>query len=149
MLSRSQVRALGQGSDDVVGARREFAEGRPMFGRCYQELVKSSLEVCREVYREFADRLSGARLEFAGRIPGSSSGVRPQVVGSSPRVHRRMLEVHWEFTEGNRVLAGGSSERCWEFAEETIEQRRLYAECRCRLIVEADVLNGGGIEKWT
>ncbi|RWW46280.1 hypothetical protein BHE74_00047796, partial [Ensete ventricosum] len=72
-----------------------------------RELVESSLEECQEVHRDFADRLSGARREFTGR----------------------MLEVHWEFTEGNQKLAGGSSERCREFAKETIGQRRLYAEC--------------------
>ncbi|RWW86981.1 hypothetical protein BHE74_00004218 [Ensete ventricosum] len=113
MLGWSQVRASGQGSDDVVRAYREFAGGRLMFGRCYRELAESSpkvsWEVCRElagsspeecgkVHRKFTDRLSGAHREFTGR----------------------MLEVHWEFTEGNRELAGGSSKRCREFTEETI-----------------------------
>ncbi|RWW60562.1 hypothetical protein BHE74_00032436 [Ensete ventricosum] len=98
MLGRSQVQAPGQGSDDIVGARREFAGGRPMFGRCYRELAESSPEVCREVCREFAARLSGAYHEFTRRMPRSSSGVHRQVIGSSPRVHwknaRSSLGVH-------------------------------------------------------
>ncbi|RRT84340.1 hypothetical protein B296_00003617 [Ensete ventricosum] len=78
-----------------------------MFGRCHRELAESSPKVCwevcrelagsspeecRKVHRKFTDRLSGARREFTGR----------------------MLEVHWEFTEGNQELAGGSSKRCRE-----------------------------------
>ncbi|RZR93723.1 hypothetical protein BHM03_00022279 [Ensete ventricosum] len=89
MLGWSQVRASGQDSDDVVGASREFVEGRPMFGRCYRELTESSQEVCREVCHEFADRLSRARREFTGRIPESSSGVHRQVIESSPGVRRK------------------------------------------------------------
>ncbi|RRT54599.1 hypothetical protein B296_00035250 [Ensete ventricosum] len=108
MLGRSQVRASGQGSDDTLGAHREFARGWLRFERCCWELIENSLEVCREVRREFTDRLSGACRVFAGR----------------------MLEVRWEFAEGNRELAGGSSERCREFSEEMIGQQTLYVECR-------------------
>ncbi|RZR96363.1 hypothetical protein BHM03_00025369 [Ensete ventricosum] len=68
--------------DNAMGARREFAGGWPRFGRCCRELAKKSLEVCREVRREFVDRLSGARRVFVGR----------------------MLEVRWEFAEGNPEL---------------------------------------------
>ncbi|RZR97306.1 hypothetical protein BHM03_00026481 [Ensete ventricosum] len=100
MLGRCQVRASGQGSDDAMGAHREFAGGRPKFRRCCQELIENSPEVCQEVRREFTEKLSGARRVFVGR----------------------MLEVRWEFTEGNRELAVGSSERCREFTEETIGQ---------------------------
>ncbi|RWW38179.1 hypothetical protein BHE74_00056605 [Ensete ventricosum] len=87
-----------------MGTRREFVGGRPRFGRCYRELAENSLEVCREVRREFTDKLSGTRRVFV----------------------RRMLEVRWEFAEGNRELTEGSSERCREFTEETIGQRTLY-----------------------
>ncbi|RWV77285.1 hypothetical protein GW17_00061907 [Ensete ventricosum] len=79
-----------------MGARREFTRGRPRFGRYCRELTENSPKVCQEVHRQFVDRLSRARWEFAGR----------------------MLEVHWEFTEENRELAGGSSKRCREFTEE-------------------------------
>ncbi|RRT32649.1 hypothetical protein B296_00054012 [Ensete ventricosum] len=65
--------------DDTMGARREFAGGHQRFEQCYRELTENSPEVCWEVRREFTDRLSGARREFAGR----------------------MLEVRWEFAEGN------------------------------------------------
>ncbi|RWV77727.1 hypothetical protein GW17_00061406 [Ensete ventricosum] len=90
-----------------MGARREFVGGQPRFGRCCWELAENSPEVCREVRREFTDRLSGARRVFTERI----------------------LEVRWEFAEGNRELIGGSSERCREFAEETIKQRTLIMRC--------------------
>ncbi|RWW58799.1 hypothetical protein BHE74_00034305 [Ensete ventricosum] len=78
-----------------MGACREFARDRPRFGRCCRELTENSPEVCREVRREFVDRL--------------------WELGCS-------LEVYLVFVEGNRELVGGSSERCWEFAEETIGQ---------------------------
>ncbi|RZR74779.1 hypothetical protein BHM03_00043065 [Ensete ventricosum] len=74
----------------------ELAGGRPRFEQCCQELAKISLEVCHEVHREFTDRLSGARREFA----------------------RRMLEVHWEFPKEigsssgvHRKYAGSSLKR--------------------------------------
>ncbi|RWV88000.1 hypothetical protein GW17_00049953 [Ensete ventricosum] len=67
--------------------------------RFRRQVIGSSLGVRRK-NENFADRLSEIRREFTGR----------------------MLEVHWEFIEGNRELAGGSSERCREFAEETIGQ---------------------------
>ncbi|RWW07420.1 hypothetical protein BHE74_00028457 [Ensete ventricosum] len=67
-----------------MGAHREFVGGRPRFGRCCRELAKNSPEVCREVHREFTNRLPGDCWAFAGR----------------------MLEVHWEFAERNRELAG-------------------------------------------
>ncbi|RZR82844.1 hypothetical protein BHM03_00009372 [Ensete ventricosum] len=107
MLGRSQVRASGRGSDNAMGAHQELAGGRLRFGRYCRELADNSLEVYREVHREFADRLSGSHRVFAGR----------------------MLEVCWEFVEGNQELTGGSSERCWEFAKETIGQRTLHIEC--------------------
>ncbi|RWV97721.1 hypothetical protein GW17_00039471 [Ensete ventricosum] len=72
MLGWSQVRASGRGSDDVMGARREFAGGWPRFGRCCRELTENSLEV----YQEFIDRLSGAYRVFAGRMLEVSLGVR-------------------------------------------------------------------------
>ncbi|RWW56115.1 hypothetical protein BHE74_00037191 [Ensete ventricosum] len=67
-----------------LGARQKFARGWSRFGRCCWELAESSPEVCREVYRDFADRLSGAR-EFT----------------------ERMLEVCREFTEDRRKLVEG------------------------------------------
>ncbi|RRT39940.1 hypothetical protein B296_00046257 [Ensete ventricosum] len=90
-----------------MGAHQEFAGGRPRFERCCRELADNSPEVYREVHREFADRLSEAPRVFTGR----------------------MLEVRWEFAEGNQDLSGGSSERCREFVEEMIRQRTLYVEC--------------------
>ncbi|RWW48280.1 hypothetical protein BHE74_00045660 [Ensete ventricosum] len=83
-----------------MGAHREFTGGRPRFGQCCRELVENSPKDCREVRREFPDKLSGAHRVFAGR----------------------MLEVHWEFIKGNPKLARGSSERCREFTEEMIRQ---------------------------
>ncbi|RRT86157.1 hypothetical protein B296_00003606 [Ensete ventricosum] len=83
MLGRSQVRTSGRGSDDAVGACREFVGGQPRFGRCCQELTKSSLEVCREVRRQ---------------VVRSSSGVRRKDVGSSSGIRQRESGAHWEFT---------------------------------------------------
>ncbi|RZR86873.1 hypothetical protein BHM03_00014159 [Ensete ventricosum] len=100
MLGRSQVQASSRGSNDATGARREFAGGRPRFGRCCRELTENSPKVCQEVPQEFANKLSRARRVFV----------------------RRMLEIRWEFAEGNRELARGSSERCREFTKETIGQ---------------------------
>ncbi|RZS22302.1 hypothetical protein BHM03_00055059 [Ensete ventricosum] len=79
-----------------MGACREFAKGWPRFRRCCQELVENSPDVCREVHREFVDRLSGARRVFVGR----------------------MLKVRWEFAEGNRELIENSSEFCREVHRE-------------------------------
>ncbi|RZR96501.1 hypothetical protein BHM03_00025522 [Ensete ventricosum] len=86
----------------MLEVRWEFVEGN-------QELVENSLEVCREVRREFADKLSGARREFIGR----------------------MLGVHWEFAKGNRELTGGSSKGCQEFAE----RRSDNEDCVLRVVV--------------
>ncbi|RWW59345.1 hypothetical protein BHE74_00033762 [Ensete ventricosum] len=83
------------------------------------------------------DDAMGVRQEFAGGQPRFRRCCQ-ELVENSPEVYRevhrefarRMLEVCWEFTEGNREIIGGSSERCQEFAKETIGQRRLYVEYR-------------------
>ncbi|RRT52817.1 hypothetical protein B296_00023352 [Ensete ventricosum] len=79
MLGRNHVRASGQSSDDIVGDCPEFVEGLSMFGRCYQELVESSPEVCQEVCREFTGSLSGVRRQVVGSSPGvrwKNAGIR-------------------------------------------------------------------------
>ncbi|RWW00916.1 hypothetical protein BHE74_00033813 [Ensete ventricosum] len=68
MLGHSQVRASGRGSDDAIGAHQEFAGGQSRFERCCWKLADNSPKVYWEVRREFADRLSGAHREFAGRM---------------------------------------------------------------------------------
>ncbi|RRT38254.1 hypothetical protein B296_00024745 [Ensete ventricosum] len=77
---------MNQGSDNTVGAQREFVGGRSRFERYCQELVESSLEVYQEVLRELADRLSGARQEFIRRIWKFVGSTR-----SMPGVHVRTL----------------------------------------------------------
>ncbi|RWV86883.1 hypothetical protein GW17_00051175 [Ensete ventricosum] len=110
ILGQSQVRTSGRGSDDAMGARQEFAEGWPRFGRCCQDIAENSSEVCREIRWEFADRLSGARLVFV----------------------RRMLEVRWEFAVGNRELVENSLEVYREvrreFADRLSRAHREFAE---------------------
>ncbi|RRT66561.1 hypothetical protein B296_00017270 [Ensete ventricosum] len=75
--------------------------------------------------------LSRARRKLTTSLPGSSSGVRRQVVGSSSGVRRRMLEVRLEFTEGNRELIKNSPkvrrEVRWEFADKLLGARREFA----------------------
>ncbi|RWW37916.1 hypothetical protein BHE74_00056909, partial [Ensete ventricosum] len=83
------------GSDDAMGAHREFVGGRPRFGRCCRELAKNSPEICWEVHQEFADRLSGARRELAGRM----LGVRRKKSGAYRGFIGRISRVHWEFAK--------------------------------------------------
>ncbi|RWV91965.1 hypothetical protein GW17_00045697 [Ensete ventricosum] len=83
-----------------MGARREFTRGWLRFRRCYRELVENSQEVYREVRREFADRLSGACRVFVGR----------------------MLEVRWEFVEGNREPVENSPEVYQEVHREFVDR---------------------------
>ncbi|RWW49907.1 hypothetical protein BHE74_00043870 [Ensete ventricosum] len=91
-----------------MGAHREFAGGWPRIGRCCRELAENSPEVCREVHREFIDKLSGAHWVFDGRL----------------------LEVCWEFAKGNRELIENSPEVCWEvrweFADRLSGARREF-----------------------
>ncbi|RRT32669.1 hypothetical protein B296_00042930 [Ensete ventricosum] len=73
--------------------------------------------------------LSGARRVFAGRMLEICwefvEGNR-ELVENSLEVCRELTgsspEEWWEFAEGNRELIGGSSKRCQEFTEEMIGQ---------------------------
>ncbi|RRT77227.1 hypothetical protein B296_00024787 [Ensete ventricosum] len=75
-----------------------------MLSGTHRELTRGYREAC----REFVDRLSGVRRKNAGKFVRSSPIGCRELVESSP-------EECWKFTEGNRELAGGSSERCREF----------------------------------
>ncbi|RRT62136.1 hypothetical protein B296_00041032 [Ensete ventricosum] len=94
------------------GTRREFARGRPRFGRCGRELTKSSLKVAR-VLDDVVESSARVYQRFVGKFVGSSlTGCR--------ELTERMLGVHREFTEGDRELARCSPEGCREFAERSI-----------------------------
>ncbi|RWW50628.1 hypothetical protein BHE74_00043096 [Ensete ventricosum] len=81
-----------------------------MFIICYRELVETSQEVCREVYREFIDRLSG---------------VRQQVVGSSSGVHRKNVgKFIGSSPTGCRELAENSPEEYWKFIGSSLKEIR-------------------------
>ncbi|RRT36628.1 hypothetical protein B296_00055204 [Ensete ventricosum] len=75
-----------------LAAHQKFARSWPRFRRCCRELIECSPEVCQEVRREFADKLSGAHQKFT----------------------RRMLGVRQEFTKGDQEFAKGSLEGCQE-----------------------------------
>ncbi|RWW38925.1 hypothetical protein BHE74_00055793 [Ensete ventricosum] len=80
--------------------------------------------ICREVCLEFVDRLSGARRKNVEKFVDRLSGAHREFTG-------RMLEVHWEFAEGNRELTGGSSERC-----RSLPKRRLdIGDCLLSVVV--------------
>ncbi|RWW72964.1 hypothetical protein BHE74_00019190 [Ensete ventricosum] len=65
-------------------------------------------------------------VESSSEVGRDSNDVVKSSLRTYQKFARRMLEVRWEFTEGNRELTRGSSEGYQGFAEETIEQRRLF-----------------------
>ncbi|RWV95189.1 hypothetical protein GW17_00042210 [Ensete ventricosum] len=105
ILGRSQVRALGQNSDDVVRTPREFAGSSPKVSGAYRDFARSLQMVL------------GACREFIGRLPKviwGLSGVRRELTEgdrglarNAPGVRQKMTETRWKFTRG-----------CWEDCQE-------------------------------
>ncbi|RRT43321.1 hypothetical protein B296_00026779 [Ensete ventricosum] len=90
-VGQSQVWALGRGSDDTVGTRREthrkLTEGIRGLSRARQELIKGDRELARKVSgvrRKKTKRLTGRSYEVVEKLVGRF-GLCPKKIGSRHR----------------------------------------------------------------
>ncbi|RRT73437.1 hypothetical protein B296_00001212 [Ensete ventricosum] len=91
MLGPTQVRALGRGSNDVVGTHQEIVGSSPKVSKACQEFAGSSPKVSRAC-REFVGSLS--------RVIRDLPRVRRELAGNALGVCQKMTKTHQEFTGG-------------------------------------------------